>query len=157
MADLPKSVDNVWPDKIQYSISTPSKAVIFGSNICVDFTLIPLLKGLKIGKVATELKERQDLTIRSQRAILRSRTSTRQITTDEFTLPENAEMEDIEGQEGFLFSRTISVPQSLKQCVQTVEVLGVKVRHSLGFNIQLHNPDGHVSEVNQHFATKEYH
>lgn len=71
----------------------------------------------------------------------------RSIHKDEYTLPSDTEVEDVEGQEGFLILRQIPVPQSLRKCVQTVDCLGIEVRHSLTFNIQLHNPDGHVSEA----------
>ena len=145
-----QSVENVWPDKVDYSLSTPTKAVIFGTNIQVDFRLIPLLKGLKFGKVTTELTEKLELSIKGPRAPIKSRQMTRSIAKDEFQLPEDAESEDVEGQDGFIFSRAIRIPQSLKKCVQTVEVLGIKVRHNLSFNVQMHNPDGHISEVSDH-------
>jgi len=123
------------------------KAVIFGSNVQVDFKLIPLLKGLKIGKVTTELNERQEMNIRNTRIPARSRQMVRDVAKDEYRLSDDEETADIEGQEGYIFSRTVAVPQSLTKCVQTVDVLGIKVRHNLAFNVQLHNPDGHISEV----------
>ena len=123
------------------------KAVIFGSYICVKFKLIPLLKGLKTGRIVTELVEKQEFHVRTPKVAARSRTITRSIYKDEHRLPDDLEAEDIEGQDGYVFTRSIPVPQSLKKCVQTIDVLGIKIRHSLTFNIQLHNPDGHVSEV----------
>lgn len=123
------------------------KAVIFGSNICVEFKLIPLLKGLRIGKIVTELLEKQDMTIRGKNMAAKSRQMVRNIAKDEYRIPDDLEADDVEGQEGFIFSRAIPVPQSLKKCVQTIDTLGVKIRHSLTFNVQLHNPDGHMSEV----------
>ena len=123
------------------------KAVIFGSFISVDFKLVPLLKGLKIGKILTELVEKQELTINVPKCATKSHQMTRSIHRDEYRLPSDVEAEDIEGQEGFIFSRQIPVPQSLRRCVQTIDCLGIKIRHSLNFNVQLHNPDGHVSEV----------
>ena len=154
--DVDQSVENVWPDKVDYSLSTPTKAVIFGTNIQVDFRLIPLLKGLKFGKVTTELNEKLELSIKGPRAPIKSRQMTRSIAKDEFQLPEDAETEDVEGQDGFTFSRAVRIPQSLKKCVQTVEVLGIKVRHNLSFNVQMHNPDGHISEVSdrEHVTSK---
>lgn len=123
------------------------KAVIFGAFICVEFKLILLLKGLEIGKIVTELVERQELTIRAPKFTARSHQIVRTIAKDEFKLPSNTEAEDIGGQEGYMFSRPIPVPQSLGKCVQTIDCLGIRVRHSLTFNVQLHNPDGHISEV----------
>ena len=137
----------MWPEKIDYCLSTPTKAVIFGTSVQVDFKLIPLLKGLRIGKITTELNEKQDIKIRGTRNPSRSRQISRLIVRDEHRLPDDVETEDVEGQEGYVFSRSLRLPQSLKHCVQTVEALGIKIRHYLSFNIQMHNPDGHVSEV----------
>ena len=106
-----------------------------------------MLKGLKIGKITTELNEKQDIKIRGTRNPSRNRQISRLIVKDEHRLPDDVETEETEGQEGYVFSRSLRLPQSLKHCVQTVEALGIKVRHYLSFNIQLHNPDGHVSEV----------
>ena len=140
-------MENVWIDKISYSLSTTSKAVVFGSTIQVDFKLIPLLKGLKIGRITTELLQRQSLTIRNSRNLNRHHSHSHAITTDEYRLPDSAETEEIEGQEGYVFSRSMALPQSLRKCVQTLDALDIKIRHHLAFNIQLHNPDGHVSEL----------
>ena len=139
-------MENVWTDKIQYSLSTPSKAVIFGSAVAVEFILIPLLKGLKIGKVTSELVESQDVTIDQPYPSRQSRLS-RVVASDEWQLPLDAETEDIEGQEGYKFTRLLLIPRCLRDCVQSVEANGIRVKHRLQFIVQLLNPDGHVSEV----------
>lgn len=41
----------------------------------------------------------------------------------------------------------VLLPKSLHACVQDCEVAGIKIKHKLKFTIQLHNPDGHMSEV----------
>lgn len=141
-------MENVWPDKIQYAISVPNKGVIFGTPVTVDFTLVPLLKGLKIGKISTELIEMQEIT-----PYLNGGTrfgqykGTRVVAEDEWQIPVDTEVEDIGGQEGWIFQRAIAIPKSLGQCIQTVDAFGLRVRHRLRFNIQLHNPDDHTSEV----------
>lgn len=148
-ADLAQSVENIWPEKVDYSLSTPTKAVIFGTNVQVDFRLIPLLKGLRFGKVVTQLNEKQEVSIRGPRAPIKSRQITRSIAKDDYRLPDDAESENIDGQDGYTFSRSIRIPQSLTKCLQTVDALGIKIRHNLSFNVQMHNPDGHVSEVSE--------
>ena len=140
-------MENIWPEKVNYSLSTPTKAVIFGTTVQVDFRLIPLLKGLTIGKITTELNERQEMIIKGPRTPKKSRQTTRIIVKDEHHLPNDVKAEDINGQEGFVFSRTLALPQSLKKCLQSVDALGIRIRHNLNFNVQMHNPDGHVSEV----------
>lgn len=144
----------MWPDKVDYSLSTPTKAVIFGTTVQVDFRLIPLLKGLKIGKIVTELKERQEVSIKPPRAPKKRREITRLVTKDEYCLAENVEPENIGGQEGYVFSRTLSIPQNLRKCLQSVDALGIRIRHSLHFTVQMHNPDEHVSEVSANLSLK---
>ena len=123
--------------------------MIFGTNVQVDFRLIPLLKGLRFGKIVTELNEKQEVSIKGPRAPIRSRAVTRSIAKDDFRLPDDVESEDVEGQDGYTFSRSIRIPQSLTKCLQTVDALGIKIRHNISFNVQMHNPDGHVSEVSE--------
>ena len=120
---------------------------MFGTAVQVDFKLIPLLKGLKIGKITIELNERQEMSIKPPRSPKKRRETTRIIAKDEHCLAEDFEAEDIGGQEGYVFSRTLSMPQSLRKCLQSVDALGIRIRHHLHFNVQMHNPDGHVSEV----------
>ncbi|KAJ5669594.1 HECT-type ubiquitin ligase-interacting protein creD [Penicillium macrosclerotiorum] len=143
------SVDNIWPNKIEYSISTPTKAVIFGTSIRVDFKLIPLLKGLRIGQITSQLIESHDLTLNPEDpdSIRNTYKITRTILTDEHELPEDdVEIID-EAAEGYQSTRYLDMPQTLARCLQDTDTKGIKIRHKLKFRIQLHNPDGHISEL----------
>lgn len=74
--------------------------------------------------------------------------STRTIKTDDYELNEDEQLEILdETVEGFQFARSLDLPQSLSRCLQDADVRGIKIRHKLKFRIQLHNPDGHTSEV----------
>ena len=73
---------------------------------------------------------------------------TKTIANDEWRLDENAEPDVLDEEvEGYQFTRQLELPKSLKQCLQDTETRGIKVRHKLKFNIQLVNPDGHISEL----------
>ncbi|OKL56332.1 putative HECT-type ubiquitin ligase-interacting protein creD [Talaromyces atroroseus] len=144
------SVENIWPNKIEYSISTPTKAVIFGASVRIDFRLVPLLKGLKIGCITSQLIETHELTMNPDDPVSVHNTykSTRTIKTDDYELNEEEQLEILdETVEGFQFSRSLELPQSLSRCLQDADVKGIKIRHKLKFRIQLHNPDGHTSEL----------
>ncbi|OJJ30450.1 hypothetical protein ASPWEDRAFT_46034 [Aspergillus wentii DTO 134E9] len=144
------SVENVWPNKIEYSISTPTKAVIFGTSIRIDFRLIPLLKGLRIGQIISQLIESHDLTLNPEDpdSIRNTYKNTRTVMTDEHELDEDNSMEIIdESVEGYQFSRHLDLPKTLTRCLQDTDTKGIKVRHKLKFRVQLHNPDGHISEL----------
>ncbi|OQD67209.1 hypothetical protein PENDEC_c042G06373 [Penicillium decumbens] len=143
------SVDNIWPNKIEYSISTPTKAVMFGTAIRVDFKLIPLLKGLRIGQTTSQLIESHDLTLNPEDpdSIWNTYKITRTILTDEHEIDENnVEIID-EAAEGYQFTRYLDMPRTLTRCLQDADTKGIKIRHKLKFRIQLHNPDGHISEL----------
>jgi hypothetical protein len=144
------SVENIWPNKIEYSISTPTKAVIFGTSVRIDFRLIPLLKGLKIGTITSQLIETHELTMNPDdpTTVQNTYKSTRTIKTDDYELNEDEQLEILdETAEGFQFHRTLDIPHSLSRCLQDTDVKGIKIRHKLKFRIQLHNPDGHTSEL----------
>ncbi|KAL8924949.1 MAG: hypothetical protein Q9208_003832 [Pyrenodesmia sp. 3 TL-2023] len=140
------SVENTWVDKIDYHLSTPTKAVIFGTAIQVDFRIAPLLKGLRIGEVTTKIHERQDIMI-DMRKHVKEWKVTRDIAEDKFDFPQDQETTLVDGQDSWVFTRQIHLPKSLRECLQTVDVLGIRTKHSLLFNVKLINPDEHVSEV----------
>ena len=145
-------MENVWPEKIEYAINTPTKAVIFGTVIQVDFRLIPLLKGLRIGQIHSELVECDELTLNPEDhgSLRNTYTTTRTIVSDDYDLPEDASLEVIDdAAEGYQLSRNLNLPKSLTKCLQDTDTRGIRVRHKLKFRIQLHNPDGHVSEVSR--------
>ncbi|RAH42247.1 arrestin family protein [Aspergillus brunneoviolaceus CBS 621.78] len=144
------SVENVWPNKIEYSISTPTKAVVFGTSIRVDFKLIPLLKGLRIGQIVSQLIESHDLTLNPEDpdSIRNTYKSTRTILNDEHEVDEESGLDVIdEMAEGYQFTRYLDLPKTLARCLQDTDTRGIKIRHKLKFRVQLLNPDGHVSEL----------
>ena len=144
---MKQSIENFWEEKIDYCLSTPTKAVIFGTSVQCDFRLIPLLKGLKIEKMEVELIEQHDFTVEHYLNFERRHERSRAVAAAAWELPEGTETEDINGQEGYLFSGKIDMPKSLRECRQSVDLLGVKIKHKLKFNVKLRNPDGHISEV----------
>ena len=50
-------VDNSWPNKVDYSISVPNKAVAIGSATPINISIVPLSKGLKLGSIKVVLFE----------------------------------------------------------------------------------------------------
>ena len=116
----------------------------------IDFRLIPLLKGLRIGQIVSQLVESHDLTLNPDdpESFRNTYKNSRTIVTDEHELDEENNLEVIdESVEGYQFSRSLALPKTLTKCLQDTETRGIKIRHKLKFRIQLHNPDGHVSEV----------
>ncbi|KAI5304664.1 hypothetical protein KEM56_006160 [Ascosphaera pollenicola] len=175
------SVENVWPEKVEYSISTPSKAVIFGTSVKVDFRLLPLLKGLRIGAITSQLIESHEFTLNPDDADLFHSTyrTTRVIAGDTHFVTglhghrsrsrsrhrnsggsrndggrgstSDEEMEALQyledGMPGYCFTRVLELPKTLSKCMQDTDTRGIKIKHKLKFRVQLHNPDGHTSEL----------
>ena len=121
--------------------------MIFGCPIAINFSLIPHLKGLKIGHVVSELVESQEMTTDQIPQSRKEHQSTRTVAKDEYQLPEDTQTEEINGQDGYVFTRVVHVPKSLRQCMQTVDVAGFRIKHRLKFVVNLINPDDHKSEV----------
>ncbi|KAL8920538.1 MAG: hypothetical protein Q9172_004465 [Xanthocarpia lactea] len=141
-------VDNTWLDKIDYTISSPTKGVIFGTMVEVNFRITPLLKGLKIGEVHTSLVETQDIWIDPKYQERKKGTITRLVAEDDFNFPHDQQTELIDGHDAWLFSRRLALPKSLRQCLQNVNTMGIRTRHNLNLVVKLINPDEHVSQDN---------
>ncbi|KAL8647696.1 MAG: hypothetical protein Q9226_006329 [Calogaya cf. arnoldii] len=140
-------VDNTWPDKIDYTISTPTKGVIFGTTVDVNFRIASLLKGLKIGQVRTTIIEKQDIWMDPKYPERKKGTIERSVAQDKYDFPQDQETELVDGHDAWVFSRRITLPKSLRQCLQTVDTLGFRMKHNLRFLVALINPEGHISEL----------
>ena len=153
IADVGQSVANFWTNKIDYSIETPSKAAVFGTMVTVNFRLIPLLKGLRIEWVHTKVYETQELKIsEGPDDPGRCKAPPRVVVEDKWHVSENAETQEVfdaEGfpNEGYIFARNLDLPKNLRQCMQSTDTSGFKIKHTLHFKVQMRNPDGHLSEV----------
>ncbi|KAK0617199.1 hypothetical protein B0T14DRAFT_434322 [Immersiella caudata] len=145
------SVENIWPNKIEYSIVVPQKAVVFGSSIPLETRFSPLLKGLELGDITIRLMEVHDIIVNSSTGHP-TKEYRREREVSMWTIPMNREehwhdMIDDTGQEGWVMSTALDLPRKLGKCIQDVNVLGIKVRHKLKLVVALKNPDGHVSEL----------
>ncbi len=144
------TVENVWPNKIEYQLIIPQKAIIFGTAIDIEMRFTSLLKGLKIGQIKCQLIESQEFTLPGATAHTeRFWKHQRDVDSWTFELSED-HYQDIlneNGQDGYTLSEKMPLPKTLSRCLQDVDVHGIKIRHKVKFNIALHNPDGHISEV----------
>ncbi|ROT36277.1 hypothetical protein SODALDRAFT_335353 [Sodiomyces alkalinus F11] len=142
------SVENIWPNKVDYSIIVPQKAAIFGASIPLELRFTPLLKGLELGDISIKLIEVRDCT--APGIPPREHKVERQVSSWALTLTREENWNDMigdTGQEGWTASRKLQLPRRLRQCVQDVNHHGIKIRHKLKLVAALHNPDGHVSEL----------
>ncbi|KAL8783001.1 MAG: hypothetical protein Q9213_004958 [Squamulea squamosa] len=124
-------VDSTWLEKVNYTISAGTKGVIFGTAVEVNFRIASLLKGLKVGKVITSLVETQDIWIDPRYPVRKKGTVTRLVAEDTFEFPQDQETELVDGQDSWVFSRRLTLPKSLRECLQTVDTLGFRIRHHM--------------------------
>ena len=145
--DYEQMVESVWPNKLDYTVSTPTKGVIFGTDLRVELVLVPLLKGLRIGKIVIELTEDDVLSAPKTRYNKKEHRISRTVAKDE-SEPVEDEMVDIEGRgEGYWIHRSIPIPKSLSKCMQSTDAQGIRIKHRINFAVKLLNPDGHYSEL----------
>ena len=113
----------------------------------MNFELVPLLKGLKIGRISTELWEVQDFEFDQSSQINKYHKGQRVVVDDQWEMLSDTPAEEIDGMEGYRFVRSLQIPMNLRACVQDVDVKGIKVRHKLTFVVRLINPDTHESQA----------
>ncbi|KAH7040318.1 uncharacterized protein B0I36DRAFT_379315 [Microdochium trichocladiopsis] len=146
------SVENIWPNKIEYSVNIPQKAVVFGSNVPIEMRFTPLLKGLEMGLITAKLVEVQEFSISNVVSGATSKTHKHERDIRTWTIEVTREehwQDNVEetGQEGWAVKKEWPLPRKLTQCLQDCTAHGIKIRHKIKLTVALKNPDGHVSEL----------
>lgn len=149
------SVENIWPNKVDYSITIPQKAAVFGTSVDLDMRFSPLLKGLELGDVTAKMVEIRECVITSPNGLpIRENRQERDVSTWKFETAPGEHWQDMiedTGQEGWAMVKKLTLPKKLRQCIQDVNQHGIRVRHKIKLTVALRNPDGHISEVSQDF------
>jgi hypothetical protein len=132
----------------------PSRYYAFGTLIPVEFTLFPLAKGIKVGKVKMELLERVSLELSKpgENDISATSLGDKVVAMVEQKKPQDVSQQMIEqtsGQpdESLHFRVELPLKKSLNSCRQTVHTDHIKIYHNLKIYVNIHNPDGHVSQL----------
>lgn len=136
------AVDNTWPNKVEYSLNVPCKAIAIGAGTPISFMMVPLLKGLRLGDIKIQLVEYW-----SYAGYLGIPYSDERIVSDKF-IPAPDDNDPRFQMDKWEIDTFLKVPVSLSKCTQDCDILNhLKVRHKLKFVIGLRNPDNHVSEL----------
>lgn len=149
---------DIWANKISYSISIPTDAIVFGTSIVADVELSPIKKGLRMGKV--ELRLLETVVKRIQISELpdrgdRSKSDESEVASTDFDFPEHSKVmyndETIDNptmaDEMYRFKATLPLPKSLNKCRQDVDSHQISVTHRFKLMVNIHNPEGHVSQL----------
>ncbi|KAL4884843.1 hypothetical protein BJY04DRAFT_214726 [Aspergillus karnatakaensis] len=145
MADL--TLDETWSEKIAYRIEIPNKIVAFGSSLEVNYQFAPLLEGLQIQYIESQLLEIRDLMLSEGEPRPGEDTTTTILLSDRHDIEDQTTEDGVKATEGCQFARALQLPRGLGQCIQDTEVMGIRVHHKLQVNARLKNPDGHLSEL----------
>ncbi|CAK3887306.1 Hypothetical predicted protein [Lecanosticta acicola] len=150
---------DIWANKISYSISIPTDAIVFGTSITADVELSPIKKGLRLGKVELRLMETvvkrvtqaDDPNLRADR----QKTEENEVAKADMDFPEDSRVmyddESIDNpvlaDEMYKFQATLPLPKSLNVCRQDVDNHNINVSHRFKLMVNIHNPEGHVSQL----------
>lgn len=144
------SIDNTWLDKIDYSISIPTKAAPFGGFITLKMLFTPLIKGLKLGEITVLLVETRDCFVQgSNTTHVKEHHTEREVSRWRFKVTMEDWHNTLEdtAQEGWALKKKLDLPNKIRQCVQTLNHSGIKIDHKIKVRVPLCNPDGHISEL----------
>jgi hypothetical protein len=150
---------DIWANKISYSISIPSDAIVFGTSITADVELSPIKKGIRLGKV--ELRLMETVVKRIQASEVpdirgdRSKSEESEVAKVDMEFPEHSRLtyedETVDNptmaDEMYRFQATLPLPKSLNQCRQDVDSHQINVSHRFKLMVNIHNPEGHVSQL----------
>lgn len=135
------SVESTWPGKIQYEVRLPRKALPLGGKAKMHILIVPLMKGLTLGKITVSIQQYFSLKGDGDESFEDEHTIFKCV------LPEIS-MDELSPDKWSLEAR-ISLPLNLKQCTPDVDLKDdlIRVRHKLTLNINIMNSDGHISQV----------
>lgn len=155
------TVENIWPNKVEYQLVIPQKAIVFGTSIPVEMRFTSLLKGLKLGQIKCVLYEQQEFVVPGTTATSeKCSKNSRAVESWDFDVSDEEHYHDVldeNGQDGYYIQKALPLPKKLSKCLQDAEACGIKIRHKLKVNLAMHNPDGHVSEVGYLISGFEVH
>ncbi|TKA27404.1 hypothetical protein B0A50_05016 [Salinomyces thailandicus] len=150
---------DIWANKISYSISIPTDAIVFGTSITADVELSPIKKGLRLGKI--ELRLMETVVKRIQASEVpdtrgdKTKSEESEVAKTDMDFPENSRVmyEDettdnpTMADEMYKFKATLPLPKSLNACRQDVDSHQINVTHRFKLMVNIHNPEGHVSQL----------
>lgn len=145
LADNLKFLNGGWENMLDYTISTPTTGVIFGTTIRLYFTFFPLVKGYNIGEVVIKVVEKQSHSV-SGTWHSWSKEKNRTVFKYTWKTPET-KLVDIHGREGYRHRKTLQLPKSLQDCVQSLSVTCLTVTHALEFDLKLRKLSGELSQA----------
>ncbi|KAL4969855.1 arrestin family protein [Aspergillus stella-maris] len=140
------TLDEIWADKIAYRIQVPNTSIAFGTKAELRYSFIPLLGGLRIDHVESQVLESSEVS--ADESAVSSRVNTTNVICSAKHIIDDGFVGNIsKNAEGYHVSHTLYLPRGPGQCVQDTEAMGIRVKHKLKVIVRMKNPDGHLSEL----------
>lgn len=138
-------MEGQWKNLLDYTISAPTTGVRFGTQIRVDFTFFPLLKGFSVAEVEIQLVEEHRHWIRGTWHDWRKNID--RTVFHEIWEPPETELVQIQNREGYHHTKLLQLPKNLKDCTQSLSVNCLTVEHNLSFSLKLRKASGSFSKI----------
>ncbi|QIX01437.1 hypothetical protein AMS68_006954 [Peltaster fructicola] len=151
---------DIWANKLSYSISIPSDAVVFGTSITADVELSPIKKGIQLGRVEMKLMETvikriSDVPTNAENRNDKAKSEEAEVARVQMDFPEQAKVvyegetaeDPVMADEMYKFQATLPLPTSLHKCRQDVDSHQINITHRFKLMVNIHNPEGHVSQL----------
>ncbi|KAJ4258150.1 hypothetical protein NW762_008291 [Fusarium torreyae] len=144
-------IEQTWIDKVDYSVSIPTKATVFGGSVLLEMRFTPLVKGIELERVIVNLVEYWEFSMHSRHYVYtREHKSERKVSSWDFEVSRERDWQDnIEetNQEGWVLNKRLDLPSRLRECTQDIDAQGIKIHHRLKIHIPIRNQDGHISHL----------
>ncbi|CAH6722881.1 hypothetical protein CLIB1444_11S03268 [[Candida] jaroonii] len=133
---------NTWPGKVDYKVYLNKKGVAIGSTIPIQVLIVPLVKGISLKKITTEVVQHCHVNYLEGRSPEFEQVFGHQQVMGPLD-------ESILSQDSWNLTCHFKVPNSIKEVTQTCLLNNdlIQVRHRLRVTIQIRNPGGHTSEL----------
>ncbi|THC91392.1 hypothetical protein EYZ11_009141 [Aspergillus tanneri] len=150
----PALIENQWHEKVQYTVSIPDVNIPFGSTFPVEFWMAPMAKGLKLGAITIEVREKHNLKIAASAAYSAHCGVNFFTSAEEYTIFSErydagnyvmlgSELLNVE----WRVEKTVCLPRGFEACTQSVDSKNINICHMLAFTIELHNENGSLSKI----------
>lgn len=150
---------DIWANKISYSISIPTDAIVFGTSLTADVELSPIKKGLRLGKI--ELRLMETVVKRIQASEVpdirgdKAKSEESEVAKVDMEFPEHSRItyddetadNPMLADEMYKFQATLPLPKSLNLCRQDVDSHQINVTHRFKLMVNIINPEGHISQL----------
>ncbi|CCH46703.1 hypothetical protein BN7_6300 [Wickerhamomyces ciferrii] len=142
-------IGKTWPGKLQYEVSIPARAVPIGGKTPLNILLVPFIKAMKLGPIKAQIV--QYYSFKGINGDVYD--DQQQIMDLTMTQMENHELTD-----KLAIESSIDLPSNLKKVTQDCDLKEdlIKVRHKLKIQINIIQPNGHMSELRANLPISFY-